>query len=133
MASGAPPPPPPPPPAFLTNSAAPPPPPPPPGFLMDAAGPPPPPSNVPLKKKNLPSVKCVHGSFEDKRKAFGAFFSAHPMKKTAPPPRIEAPKRKVFTQDELDKMTPFERTRVTIEGHLQDLVREGKAVPGAKA
>ncbi|PVH22139.1 hypothetical protein CXQ85_004808 [Candidozyma haemuli] len=129
MASGAPPPPPPPPPAFLTNSAAPPPPPPPPGFLLDAAGPPPPPMNVPLTKKELPSVKCIHGSFEEKRKAFGAFFSAHPMKKTAPPPRIEAPKRKVFSQDELDKMTPFERTRVTIEGHLQDLVREGKAVP----
>ncbi|KAF3986278.1 hypothetical protein FT662_04645 [Candidozyma haemuli var. vulneris] len=133
MASGAPPPPPPPPPAFLTNSAAPPPPPPPPGFLLDAAGPPPPPMNVPLTKKELPSVKCIHGSFEEKRKAFGAFFSAHPMKKTAPPPRIEAPKRKVFSQDELDKMTPFERTRVTIEGHLQDLVREGKAVPGANA
>lgn len=122
MAGGIPPPP--PPPAFLLNAAIPPPPPPP-AFLLDAACSGPPPELV-AERRAKPQVRCVGGSFAEKREAFGAFFAAIPSVRAEPPPKIAAPPKIVRTKEELEKMTPFERSRVFIEDHLKWLEATGE-------
>lgn len=126
-------------PALANSSGAPPPPPPPPppvpslSTKSDTAPPPPsPPPSKPLKDaavackskpatpqpeiKKLNAVKCHHGTFAEKRADFAAFFGADATK-SAKPPKINAPKRKEFTEAQLSKMKPFERLRHKIEVH----------------
>ncbi|PSK76394.1 hypothetical protein CJJ07_003805 [Candidozyma auris] len=126
-------------PALANSSGAPPPPPPPPPPVpslltkSDTAPPlPSPPPSKPLKDaavackskpatpqpeiKKLNAVKCHHGTFAEKRAEFAAFFGADATK-SAKPPKIDAPKRKEFTEAQLSKMKPFERLRHKIEVH----------------